>query len=203
MTLTEQIIYYRNLLIVQYANKAKAKATVEAFAIEAVADQLMNQLFDGFDLDTAVGMQLDILAAYRGISRYITGLDFGRAYFTLPLYTDADAATRHGFPSYDDPNPSWYWARYEDTNRPTYSMNDDELRRLIKFVASWHSSSLGVGEIDAILYNTFGPNVTLTDNFDMTMGYTRVTDNGDHLYSIIVALGLFPKPAGVHRTTTP
>lgn len=60
--------YYSNLLILQYHNKPKAKATIEA-SVNVLPDGLIQEVLNGFNLDTAVGEQLDILGEYVGIDR--------------------------------------------------------------------------------------------------------------------------------------
>ena len=61
--------YYSNLLIMQYHNKPKAKATIEATA-GLLPDDLIMEVINGFDIETAVGKQLDILGEYVGVDRY-------------------------------------------------------------------------------------------------------------------------------------
>lgn len=60
--------YYSNLLILQYHNKPKAKATVES-TVDLLPDSLIQEVTNGFDLNTAVGKQLDILGKYIGLDR--------------------------------------------------------------------------------------------------------------------------------------
>ena len=60
--------YYSNLLILEYHNKPKAKATIEA-TVDLLPDTLIQEVANGFDLNTAVGKQLDILGEYVGLSR--------------------------------------------------------------------------------------------------------------------------------------
>ena len=61
--------YYSNLLIMQYHNKPKAKATIEA-TVGLLPDGLIMDVINGFDIETAVGKQLDILGEYVGVDRY-------------------------------------------------------------------------------------------------------------------------------------
>lgn len=63
--------YYSNLLILQYHNKPKAKATIEA-VVNLLPDELIQEVTGGFDLETAVGKQLDILGEYIGTDRFYT-----------------------------------------------------------------------------------------------------------------------------------
>lgn len=61
--------YYSNLLILQYHNKPKAKATVEA-TVGLLPDELIQEVIAGFNIETAVGKQLDILGIYVGVDRF-------------------------------------------------------------------------------------------------------------------------------------
>lgn len=61
--------YYSNLLIMQYHDKPKAKATVEAF-VNIYPDDLVTKVINAFDIDTAVGAQLDILGEYVDVDRF-------------------------------------------------------------------------------------------------------------------------------------
>ena len=61
--------YYSNLLILQYNGKPKAKATIEA-VVSLLPDDLIQEVIGGFDIETAVGKQLDILGEYVGVDRY-------------------------------------------------------------------------------------------------------------------------------------
>lgn len=60
--------YLSSLLIIQYSGKPKAKETVEALA-KMFPDKLIMEVRDAFELDTATGKSLDILAKYLGVDR--------------------------------------------------------------------------------------------------------------------------------------
>ncbi len=66
--------YYRDLLILQYRGKTKARDTIFALAKLAIVDQLPLSVQDAFNIDTAVGVQLDVVGKIIGASRY--GRDF-------------------------------------------------------------------------------------------------------------------------------
>lgn len=61
--------YYSNLLILQYHNKPKAKATIEA-TVGLLPDDLILEVINGFNIETAIGKQLDILGIYVGVDRF-------------------------------------------------------------------------------------------------------------------------------------
>lgn len=69
MTTLEIAQYYANLLIMQYVSKPKAYATIKAYVTPVIMDQLPTQVQDAFDPATAIGVQLDTLGEYVGITR--------------------------------------------------------------------------------------------------------------------------------------
>ena len=77
MTTSDLVKYYANLLILEYLGKPKAYATIETIIEPAIMDQLPVVIQDGFNIDTAVGVQLDIAGKYAGVTRY--GFDFSGA----------------------------------------------------------------------------------------------------------------------------
>lgn len=74
MSTDDVIEYYSKLLILQYLGKDRAVGTVKAFVEPFVMDLLPNQVNDAFNIDTAVGVQLDVVGQYAGVTRY--GSDF-------------------------------------------------------------------------------------------------------------------------------
>lgn len=73
MTNQEIIDYYVNLLIIQYIGLPKARGTVEAYVSQVVADQIYTQVENAFKIDTATGVQLDIIGKYVGVVREAQG----------------------------------------------------------------------------------------------------------------------------------
>lgn len=73
MTNEELAEYYAKLLILQYVGKPKAFATIKQTALPFIMDQLPTQVQDAFNINTAIGVQLDVLGKYAGVTR--TGYD--------------------------------------------------------------------------------------------------------------------------------
>lgn len=69
MTDLEIAQYYADLLLLQYKDKPKAYDTVEAFLRMLVDGQLPLAVQNAFDINTAVGGQLDIIGKYAGVTR--------------------------------------------------------------------------------------------------------------------------------------
>lgn len=61
--------YYANLLIMQYHNKRKAQDTIKS-STKALPDTLIQDIINGYNIDTAVGAQQDLLGEYLGVDRY-------------------------------------------------------------------------------------------------------------------------------------
>lgn len=64
MTNSEFIAYYTNLLIVQYSRLPKAKAHIEALINLIAVIELLDEVQDAYDIDTAVGVQLDVIGEF-------------------------------------------------------------------------------------------------------------------------------------------
>lgn len=196
MTDADLIAYYQALLIMQYVNKPRASGTVGAFVTEAVASQIVQTVEDGFNLDTAVGAQLDGIASYLGLSRNVVGFDPSRLYFSTLAYGETSNSDL-GFAPVYGVDPVGYFLRYENIAAHVYTLTDDELRRLCQLTAQLHASTLGLGEIDSIIFDFFGDSVTLIDNRDMTITYQGSVSDPDLLFAIVTEIKGLPAPAGV------
>lgn len=194
MTTDELIDYYTNLLIIQYVNKARARGTVDAIVRALVGDQIIQQVEDGFDVTTALGVQLDLIGSYRGAYRAIVGLDLGFVYFTMPAYADTVTGL-HGYADYSDVIiPFWYYASYEDSST---LLTDSDFRIYIQYLCGLQSLQLNLAAIDNFLFEFFGSYVTLVDNGDMTITYSDAVDDPSNLFKIVNYTGNLPQPAGV------
>jgi hypothetical protein len=70
MTTEEIAAYYANLLILQYKGKPNAYAFVLDTVLPLIMDQMPTTIRDAFDMTSAVGVQLDVLGKYIGVTRY-------------------------------------------------------------------------------------------------------------------------------------
>lgn len=61
--------YYANLLIMQYHNKRKAQETIKS-STRSIPDTLIQDVINGYDIETAVGAQQDLLGIYLGVDRF-------------------------------------------------------------------------------------------------------------------------------------
>jgi len=78
MTIEEIAAYYSSLLIIQYHEKPRAKATIEALVTPILMDNMPTTVREAFKItgdNLAVGNQLDILGKYIGVTRSGYGFD--------------------------------------------------------------------------------------------------------------------------------
>lgn len=140
MNKEELIKYYQNLLIIQYHNKPKAKAVIALLLGELIdAWDFLNKVRDCYNLDVAVGYQLDILAKYYGIQRDWAGIDFNNKYFdfqyTLTNHTREENPVpyRDGLTYQTFRNKGeGYYQTLLGRAKASYSLTDYELRNFIK-----------------------------------------------------------------------
>lgn len=62
--------YYENLLIIQYNGLPKASQTIRLLAETATGDEIMSQILEAFNVDTAVSKNLDMIGLFVGADRY-------------------------------------------------------------------------------------------------------------------------------------
>ena len=77
--------YYVDRLALQYRTLPKARATVAIAVKQVLADDVSTQLRDAYDVDAAVGDQLDVIGKYVGVPRNI-GIAIAQGYFGLWFY---------------------------------------------------------------------------------------------------------------------
>lgn len=200
---SEQLVsYYKELLISQYFNKPNAYGTIGALVggtgeYGIIAAAIYNLVRDGFDIDTAVGAQLDILGEFRGVIRYFSTLDLSKVFLPLVSYDDPSAGTYPGIADYDDPvqPPSTYTMTYDDFISNT--LLDGDFRRVIKFLAAVDASDYSYESLDNICYTFFANKVNLKVTGNMEITYEHLTSDTDNLFEIVNQMGILPTPAGV------
>ena len=102
-TLAQYLDYYQGRMAYQYANLPRASAHIRNFVAQAVASNFLETLEGAFDINTAVGPQLDIIGKYIGANRIVEGT-LETPYFGFWRYTQPDplAQNQNGFYRYSD-----------------------------------------------------------------------------------------------------
>lgn len=152
------------------------------------AQTMLDKLVRDFDLDTAIGIQLDMLGQWIGRSRYITAEITG-VYFSFNL-----PEQRCGF-------DQGVWKRPFDADTGCTTLDDDTYRAVLKLQAianSWHGTVSEI--IDA--FNLVFPGAAIVDRGDLTDGLMAmdVLIPGPIISTLMIAVleQDFPiKPSGV------
>lgn len=178
---------YTSLITSEHASKPKFSAMVAAVA-QCFADQInaMQAIPAAFDLDQAIGVQLDAVGLWAGITRQVKT--------PLNVYFSLDTASL-GF-------DQGSWQGPFDPSAGLVSLDDATFRTLIraKIAAnSWDGTIPGAAAAYANLFNGSGSYIFLVDNQNMTMtvgisgaipsAVTRALISGGYLHL---------KPEGVH-----
>lgn len=104
MSLASLVTYYQGLLAAQYRTKPKARATIAIYAKQVLGDDLASELVRAFDVDAAVGMQLDTIGKYVGIPRDVGTAPIVNFFaFWNANITDPDLQNPNGFINYLTP----------------------------------------------------------------------------------------------------
>ena len=208
--------YYSNLLVMQYNQKPKAIATIQALCGMSIASDIAGQMKAGFNLDTAVDKQLDILGNLVGVPRVLPVALPAPSYFST-VDSDAIVTTLNGFSTSDLSGglvvtPGWYfYGAYPLTS--LWAMDNDTYRKLIKYVIQLNKSDYSLSDIARILTGLpcnattfFGLSevaCSITGIGTVTPGVMQVVfyiyQNGvpDLLFQAILALKALPIPSGV------
>lgn len=188
VTVREPIDDYLDLVPAYNAVRPKFIATLRA-VLQPLVDQkaFLESMPQQFDLDRAVGVQLDQVGIWIGRSRFIntpiTGVFF----------------------SWDIPGLGWEQGTWQGTFDPSEgitSLDDETYRQLLyaKVAANeWDSSIDGIVKILGELFGTHGVTVQVLDNQDMTMTVNVIGVITSLVFRSLLTGGYIPiKPVGVN-----
>lgn len=194
----ELILYYVNNLILQYRTKEKAPEHIYALIKALMIYDLMEKVQNGYNIDEAIGVQLDVLAKYVGADRVITGLDFSRTYFGFVDYNEPTPYVDViGLIEYAELNPpDAQFLKYDTDQQFLYTLTDEELRLLVKMKIIQNNSNYTTSEIDDFIDEFFPETTIFDDNKDMTISYI-FDEESRRFAEIVISQGALPKPAAV------
>lgn len=187
---------YTKLIIIQYKNKEKAKATIELYVKELFADDVYFQVQDAFNLDTAIGVQLDILGKYIGVDRFYKGQELsGEDFFSMTNYADDPA--QKGMSDYIDFNTkTGKFLTYSNILSNTLKLDDDDYRFILKLKIIQNNSNHSHKSIDDSLFEFFGLDVIASSSGNMQMIY-YIPSQKVQLIEVAIEKKVLPRPIGV------
>lgn len=156
--------YYGDLLILQYRNKPKARATVQLGCDIYTGDGVVFDLINSLDIDNAEGAQLDLIGKILDCPRVIQGLNPDKQYFSFQY----DGAL--GFSTAQELS-NGIFKTYYNSIQSEYALKDEDYRTLLKFKAIVNIWRASMAEMDEAIYNSFGNNVLMVNNQNLTITY--------------------------------
>lgn len=195
----ELVDYYVNTIIIQYHNKPKAQATIRLLADTILSQGIIWDVMNGYNVDTAIGKQLDIIGKYVGIDRFFNVTD-PVDYFALTDYVevDPDADQKYGFTTYPDFDEDQFngTMNYNSVITQENKLNDEDYRILIKLKIVQNHSNHSHKSIDDSVFQFFGNDLIPSSDGDMKMWYF-VTDQLTDIIKAAQIKEVLPRPMGV------
>jgi len=177
---------YINLITSEHIDKPNFIASISTI-LQPIADNAytLSIMNGSFDLDVAVGNQLDIIGQWVGISRVVNVLT--NVYFSFDtIGLGFDEGT---------------WFGPNDYTTGLTSLPDENYRTLLRAKIAlnhWDGTIPGAYSIYAILFANEGYNIIIQDNGNMTMYFGIVNGNPDAVtIALLVGGYISTKPAGV------
>lgn len=183
--MAKDLIYYQNLVTSEFRDKPDFMKMVELnTAVARRVQELLATLIPRFDVDEAVGVQLDVIGQWVGISRKVS-IPIAGVYFSW------DGADDVG----------WEYGTWQPANAPVdiTLLPDDAYRTLIraKIAANqWDGTTTGAYEI----WNIIFPELTILIQDNQNMSYDLIILGAviDSLTLALITGGYIPlKPEGV------
>jgi hypothetical protein len=204
MTNEEMLIYYANLLILQYKTKEKAPQHIKALIKILMILELLVDIENGFSIDDSIGVQQDTVAKYLDVDRTITGTSFIRDYWGYCEYGDTSPFDFNNYIVYGAIVPDVQIRTYEESSQSLFELTDEEFRFVMRMRIIQNNSNHSAYEIDQFIYKYF-PNQAIFSDFidrgNMSIAYI-FNESSERMVTILVSENLLPKPAGVAVTVS-
>jgi len=173
--LVELSNYYVERLIYQYSDQPNAQRLTALMVKQALADDIFTAIELAYNIDTAVGTQLDVIGKYVGVARNINPVVTSIPYWGFNNYSNTGNII--GFRNYaQNTNIQGIWETYATSIAPKTNLSDIQYRLVIQLQIILNYCDNTLASIENYL-NTLLPGfVTLTDNQDMTLTYTVSSD---------------------------
>ena len=159
------IKYFCHLLILQYRNKPKARATIEALVKILFGDDaegiIALDVEEGYSLDNASSAQLDVLGKYIGYSsdvNIIVDNNFKYAEYDDSVNPDT------GYSEYNDSVSSLPYAEYRYVTYLKQILNYTDYTKVLNFLAESKGKVLSLGELDSLLNKYFDGNIYVIES---------------------------------------
>lgn len=196
--------YFSDLLILQYKNKPRAKATIEALVQNAFSDTTGNifpiKVQNSYNLDTATGEQLDVLGKYLGRDRVLAfAIDNVFKYATYDLSSNPNT----GYNDYQEEVTTYPYAEYRYAQYSYETIGDENYRKILKMLAFLRGKPLTLENIDLALELAFDGYIYAIEKpkeieYHVAQGFFPLLTDQSRLDTAFKKY--FPKPMGCSMT---
>lgn len=185
--------YYADLLIAQYKDKPKAVTTIKG--IQEILNTLIiaKEVENGFNVETAVGKQLDTLGKYIGVDRFYNGFIIDDLDL---IYTTNNSLSEIYYIASTDEPPDLSLTINPNNLTATSILSDNIYRALLKLKIQLNYSNGSQYDIDNICNSLFAGLLFATTENDMTIVF-YVNLVLQFLFEVALAKNIIPKPMGV------
>lgn len=187
---------YTDLLIRQYYDKPKAKATIEMYVDLFLQKGIPFDITKIFDIDQAVGKQLDLIGKLVGVDRSTTGLVLkDRVFFSLG---DGLVNPTAKYKSFGDGIITGEFINEGSVLSREIFLGDKDYRLLIKLkIATKHIANNNYSEyiIENTLFDVFGNDIEVSTGI-MSITY-KVRSTINRIVNVALYKQILPKPMGV------
>ena len=192
---------YLDLLILQYSDSIKASDTITALTSKFEALYNIVSVFDdSFDVDSAVGVQLDTVGKIVGVSRIVpfsvAKKHFGFADNALSYPMDDKFLSVVSYPMDDRFSPDYSESELDDFNFRFFIKS-----KIIKNIVSAYMIRDSENSLQNAIDFLFSSKAYLVDNGDMSLTLYVNSDFDFDLIPFINQLEVIPRPQGVSLST--
>lgn len=192
-SLDTTITYYVGRLLYQY-QRPKAQQAIAILVKQIFADGLPWVLQDAFNLNTAIGAQLDTLGKYIGLPRDI-GDPTPLPFFGFVDYVNTNPQNQNGLTDYNSSiNSGVVFFEYGYSQQAATALSDTSYAFMLFLKIALNTSDNTLYSIQEILLTTLNGNVRVVDNRDMSLTYYVGTNIP---VSPTVLAPYLPRPMGV------
>lgn len=180
----EIIQAYTNMLEIQYNGLPNATNTVKLHCETLLANMLLWKIRDAFDVENAIGHQLDVIGLWEGIDRYFQGASYDNKRWLAYFDWNDNNQPNNLQGCYKDWNnetsDDGAYLDYSDVISTTNRLDDETFRTLLKLKIAKNTLVNTNKNVDNTIHNIFG-NLVYT-----TWGVQEVTYNyNNSIYNII------------------
>lgn len=190
--MSDYIKAYLDLLIYQYRGKPNAEAEITAI-LSPMNDifNLYNSFETAFDIDTAVGNQLDIIGKIVGLNRTVPLL-VPKKYFGF----DDDINT-YPYSELFEPILTYQFKELSEQDYTDLQLNDENYRFFLKAKIAKNFAKSDIISINNIIAYLFDDKADVVDGYDMSLILQVNNDVDIDRVRQVQQLNLLPKPQGV------